>query len=140
MNWPHKTRLRRLFLSEAKHARTETFMQAFKAMQKTDLRSYNGTFAAPASQIRTIYERRATYDPCPARGFEQLLPALRATTDGQVRLHGFMVDGTAYEVFTNVATTQLHGVLAIDVRRQVQAGWFDKRGRPRRRPTKPAQA
>ena len=140
MRWIHRERLRSLLWSEAKYDWSAIFIQAFDAMRKSNLQSYEGGSPAPRRAILEIYERRATYDPCPSRGFEDLLPALRAATDSQVRLHSFMVDGTDYVMFTNAATTELYGILAVDVSRQLREGWYDKRGRWNRRLITPRRA
>jgi hypothetical protein len=136
MKWLYGQRLKRLLANRAKDDANELTHAALDAAVRSNLTTYMG----PVGTILTknaveIYSRRAKYKDSAARGFESLLAALQNTDDLRVRVHSYMVDGSDYLVFTNPATTELHGVLIVDVRRQLHAGWFDNRGRWKKRPS-----
>ena len=135
MRWLYGRRLRGLLANNTKDDANELIRAALDAAVRSNLTSYMG----PHGTILTknaleIYRRRAKYKNSPAKGYESLLAALQNTGDLRIRIHSYMVDGNDYLIFTNPATTQLHGVLIVDVRRQLHAGWFDNRGRWKRRP------
>ena len=137
MKWLYQQRLRRLLRNSAKDCANELVRSALDAAVQSNLTSYmgpNGTILT--KNALEIYRRRAKYKDSPARGFESLLAALQNTGDLRVRIHSYMVDANDYLVFTNPATTELHGVLIVDVQRQLHAGWFDNRGKWKRRPSK----
>ena len=135
MRWLHERRLRELLASRTKSDASGLVQAALGAA----LRSYLSSYMGPGRTILTkqaldIYRRRSQYKDSPARGFEGLLAGLQSTRDLSIRIHSYMVDGEDYLIFTNPSTTQLHGVLIVDVRRQLESGWFDKDGRWKRRP------
>lgn len=138
MRWLHEQRLKQLLASRTKSDTSGLVQTAFDAALRSHLSSYMG----PGRTILTkqaldIYRRRSKYKDSPARGFENLLAGLQSTRDPGVRVHSYMVDSKDYLVFTNSSTTQLHGVLIVDVRRQIEAGWFDKNGKWKTHPSKP---
>ena len=140
MKWLDGRRLKRLLGNRAKDDANGLIRAALDAARRSNLTSYMG----PVGTILTknaveIYSRRAKYENSPAKGFKSLLAALQNTGDLRVRIHSYMVDGNDYLVFTNPTTTELHGVLIVDVRRQLKAGWFDDRGRWKRRPSRPPE-
>lgn len=136
MKWLHRKHLKKLLLTTAQYNNSQIVQVCYRAMIQQNLLSYMGSQNAPTRNILEIYERRSKIENSPARGFEQLLAALEATKDAYVRIHSFMVDGEDFVVFTNTTTTKLHGILIVDVRRQMELGWFNKEGKWRRRPGK----
>ena len=137
MKWLYQQRLRTLLINSAKGDANEMIRTALDAAVRSNLTSYmrpHGTILT--KNVLEIYRRRAKYKNSPARGFESLLAALQNTEDTRIRIHSYMVDGNDYIIFTNPAATQLHGVLIVDVRRQLDAGWFDNRGRRKRQPSR----
>ncbi len=136
MKWLHKQQLKHLLEAAVKNDCNEFVQAALYAALQSNLTSYMGpTAAIPTMNALEIYQRRAKYEDSPARGFDLLLKSLQNSTDAQVRIHSYMVNGDDYLIFTNPATTKLHGVLIVDVRQQLQAGWFDKYGRWKRQPS-----
>ena len=140
MRWLYGRRLRELLANSAKNDTNELIRAALDAAVRSNLTSYTGSHGTLLMKnALEIYRRRAKYENSPAKGFESLLAALQNTDDLRVRIHSYMVDGDDYLVFTNPTTTALHGVLIVDVRRQLKSGWFDNRGRWKRRPSKPPE-
>ena len=112
MNWLYKKRLKQLLLDSAQHEQEELIQASCQALVAHHS-VYYVTSRVLTKNLLEIYERRSKYKDLPAKGFQIILPALKATNDTYTRIHGFACDRFDYTIFTNVATTTLLGILAV---------------------------
>ncbi len=87
---------------------------------------YQGDGLAPINQIIEIYSRRARINSKLnegiVKGFDELLPALKATTVPSVKVHSLEFLSQWFTIFTDESTSQLFGILKSPKRK---AAWFD---------------
>lgn len=113
MKWLHRKRLKQLLFESAQHEQQKLIQASCQALVAHHPMHYV-TGKVLTKNLLDIYERRSKYKDLPAKGFDVVLPALKATNETHTRIHGFACDRIDYTIFTNVATTKLLGILTVE--------------------------